>query len=299
MTGGYYHSTAGNFEVTDNLNLTPEDFTPYCITAPRDPRLPNGGGYQVCGLYDISPAKFGLVNNLVNPASNYMESGSKANCAAPVVTYTRADYTLCGVSDFFSLSLNTRFGRGIQLGGGVDTGRTVRDNCFVVDTPQQLLDCRVVRPFHAQTQVKVFGSYPLPGAVVVSATFQNTPGPAIEASYTATNAEILPSLGRNLGQCRGAAVCTGSVSGIPLIPLLTQWEDRRTQLDLRVGKVIKMATSRELQVFVDVYNVLNASTVLSTNGTYGARWLLPIAPSAAAEPILQGRLVEFGGQFRF
>jgi hypothetical protein len=195
--------------------------------------------------------------------------------------------------------VDTRFGRGIQFGGGVDTGRTVRDTCFVVDSPQQLVNCRVVRPFHAQTQVKLFGSYSLPGAVVVSGMFQNTPGAPIEANYTATNAEILPSLGRNLGQCRGAAACTASVSGIPLIAPMTQFEDRRTQLDLRVSKIVKLGNTRQFQVNVDVYNVMNASTILSVNGTYGRRWLLPIAPAAAAEPILQGRLIEFGGQFRF
>jgi hypothetical protein len=295
LTGGYFHNVAGNFQVTDNLVLTPADFSPYCITAPTDPRLPGGGGYEVCGMYDVSPAKFGLVNNLVNPASNYMEPGTSANCGSQGGSF----YTLCGVSDFFSVNLVRRLDRGLQFGGGVDTGRTVRDTCFVVDSPQQLQNCRVARPFHAQTQVKLFGSYELPGAVVVSGSFQNTPGAAIEANYTATNAEILPSLGRNLGQCRGAAVCTATVSGIPLIAPMTQFEGRRTQLDLRASKVIRLGNSRELQVHVDVYNVLNASTILNVNGTYGSSWLLPISPAAAAEPILMPRLIEFGGQFRF
>ncbi len=64
ITGGYYRSWAANFRVTDNLAVTPADHDPYCITAPNDPRLPGGGGYEACGLYDISPAKFGQVNNL-------------------------------------------------------------------------------------------------------------------------------------------------------------------------------------------------------------------------------------------
>ena len=108
---------------------------------------------------------------------------------------------VCGTSDFFSVSVNARFGSGIRLGGGVDTGRTVTDNCFVVDSPQQLLNCHVVTPFKAQTQVKLNGSYPLPGDFVVSGTFQNLSGPPIEANYPATNAEIAPSLGRNLAAC--------------------------------------------------------------------------------------------------
>ena len=49
--------------------VTPADYDPFCITAPVDSRLPNGGGYQVCGLYDIKPEKFGQVNNVVTQAS--------------------------------------------------------------------------------------------------------------------------------------------------------------------------------------------------------------------------------------
>ena len=62
---------SGNLRVIDNLEVEPSDFSPYCVTAPSDPRLPGGGGYQVCALYDVSPAKFGLARNLVTRASNY------------------------------------------------------------------------------------------------------------------------------------------------------------------------------------------------------------------------------------
>src|SRR5437667_9133212 len=57
ITGGYYRNWFGNFLVTDNTLVTPADYDPYCVTAPTDSRLPNGGGYQVCGLYDIKPVK--------------------------------------------------------------------------------------------------------------------------------------------------------------------------------------------------------------------------------------------------
>ena len=71
VTAGYYRNWYGNFRVTDNLAVAPADFNPYCVTAPSDSRLPGGGGYQVCGLYDISPTKFGQSNNLVTQASNF------------------------------------------------------------------------------------------------------------------------------------------------------------------------------------------------------------------------------------
>ena len=51
--------------VTDNLRVTPADYDPYCITAPVDRRLPGGGGNQLCGLYDVKPALFGQVDNMV------------------------------------------------------------------------------------------------------------------------------------------------------------------------------------------------------------------------------------------
>ena len=68
--------------------------------------------------------------------------------------------------------------------------------------PQRLLTyCHVETPFSAQTQIKLFGSYPLPYDFMVSGVLQNLSGPQILANYAATNAEIAPSLGRNLAAC--------------------------------------------------------------------------------------------------
>ena len=50
MTGGYYRNWYGNFTVTDNLLRGSGDFSPYCVTAPLNPNLPGGGGFQVCGV---------------------------------------------------------------------------------------------------------------------------------------------------------------------------------------------------------------------------------------------------------
>ena len=186
VTGGYYRNWAGNFRATDNLRGDARRTTVrICITAPVDARLPGGGGYQVCGLYDVAPAKFGQVNNLVTKASDYLRGGGRRHlrlgasaCAGQATAPPAANRTS-------SASASTRGSAGIQLGGGVDTGRTVNDNCFVIDSPQQLLNCRVVTPFKAQTQVKVFGSYPLPADFVVSGTLQNLSGAPIEANYPA------------------------------------------------------------------------------------------------------------------
>ena len=84
-------------------------------------------------------------------------------------------------------------------------------------------------------QFKAFFTYPFPHDIIVSAIWQNISGPTITASYTATNAQIAPSLGRNLAACRGAAVCT-STATVPLIAPQTMFDGRLTRLDLRLAK---------------------------------------------------------------
>ena len=303
VSGGYFRNWASNFTATDNLLVTPADFDPYCITAPIDSRLPGGGGYQVCGLYDVAPAKFGLSNNLVSKASNFYSGNAGVNCGFPGSFSAQAGQVMrnmgamCGTSDFFGVSIDARAGSRLQFGGGLDTGRTVLNNCYVTDSPQQLLYCRVVVPFSAQTQVKLHGSYALPRDVTVSVIFQNVGGPEIEANYPAPNAQIAPSLGRNLAACRGAAVCNATAT-VPLIKPLTQWEDRRTQLDLRLSKRFALGSTRYLKANLDVYNVLNASPVLGINHTYGSQWLRPIN-FISTEAILAGRFIQFSGELRF
>ena len=143
----------------------------------------------------------------------------------------------------------------------------------------------------AQTQVKIFGSYALPGEFVVSGTFQNVGGIPVLANYQATNAEIMPSLGRSLAACRGQVNCTATAT-VPLIAPQTIFEDRRTQLDLRLTKLFRMGSRVRLQANLDLYNALNANTIVGVNNTYGTAWRRPTV-------ILDARLIEFGGQLTF
>jgi hypothetical protein len=266
LSGGYYRNWHNNFLVTDNLAVAPSDYDPFCIPAPVDNRLPDGGGYQVCGLYDVNPAKFGQVNNLVTQATNY---GRQKR-----------------ISDFFNASVNARLPSGLRIGGGLDTGRTVNDNCFTVDSPQQLLYCRVVTPYKAQTQLKLFASLPLPGAFSVSGVFQNLPGPQILANYPAPNSVVQPSLGRDL------SAGTRATATVPLVEPQTMFEGRQTQLDLRLTKLLRTGRGMRLQANLDVYNVLNANSILAINNTFGGQWRRPTS-------ILDARLVQVGGQLTF
>ncbi len=271
VSAGYFRTWYGNFRVTDNLEVTPEDYNHYCVTAPSDTRLPGGGGNQICGLYDITPSKFGRVNNLVTFASHY---GKQTE------VYNGVDF-----------NVNLRLPRGAQLSGGLNVGNSLyragqassyTNNCFVVDSPQQLYQCEV-RPPYTQ-QFKVTGSYPLPWALQVSANFQSLPGAAIGARYNAPTAQILPSLGRNLaGGVRTA--------GLEVIAPFEQFEARISQIDVRLMRKFQLGRVR-LQGMVDAYNALNTAAVLSSNPTYGSSW-------RDVTEILGGRLVRLGVQVEF
>jgi len=271
LVGGYYRNWSDHFRalprgdfgtvyVVDNLRVTPADFDPYCITAPTDRRLPGGGGYQVCGLYDLRPDKFGQSEEVASRPGTFGDQSR--------------------TSDFFTLALNTRLGRGVEFGASVDTGRTVEDRCFVVDSPQSLLNCRVVTPFTGQTQVKFHGVYPLPFNFRVSGTFQSLSGVPYLADYSASLAEVVPSLGRPLSGGRRSVI-------VPLVAPQTLFEPRREVLDVRLSRIFDVADGTRLQVNLDVYNLLNDAAILNVNGNYGSAWRRPVVRGIAAPRLFQ------------
>ena len=263
-TGGYYEQRWSKTRVTDNLAVTPEDYDPFCIMAPMDPRLPGGGGYEVCGLYDVKPEKFGQVDDYRTLREPFGDD--------------------VRLNQFLGVTFDARLQNGIRFGGGFDTGRSIEDRCFVVDSPQELLHCRVETPWSAQTQLKLNGVIPLPGDVNFSATYQNLSGEAILGNYAATNAEVRGSLGRDL------AGGNSSVT-VPLFAPDTMFLDRIDRLDIRVSKIIRTDRFR-IQINLDAYNALNASHIRSVAEFYGSRFLEP-------NTIMDARLVEIGGSISF
>jgi hypothetical protein len=246
-------------------------------------------------LYDVVPAKFGQGERLVTRASHYGKGKSRH-------------------SDFLTAAISTRFGRDIEFGASLDTGRTAEDLCFVVDAPGAVSatsplagpqvattingqqTCRIVTPFRGQTEIKLHWVYPLPAGFTVSGIFENLSGVPYEANYTVSNADIVPSLGRNLAACGTRPVCTATAT-VPLIVPRTQFEPRRTNLDLRVSKVFSVGPKTRLRANLDVYNVLNDSSVLQVNNTYGPFWRQPGGTLAGG--LMVSRLIQFGGQLTF
>jgi hypothetical protein len=260
----YFRRWYGNFQVTDNRLVSPSDYTAFSVTAPADTRLPGGGGNTITGLYDLNPDKVGQVQNHNTLSTKYGKQFEHWN----------------GVD----VTVNARPAEGVNLQGGLSSGRTMTDNCDVVsklDNPSTRF-CHVETQF--LTQVKLFGTYTIPRVDVrFSATFQSLPGPEVLAAYNAPNALVAPSLGRPLS---GGA----SNVAVALVQPGTMYGERTNQLDLRFSKLFGFGAKRAA-FNVDLFNALNTDAVVRQSNNF-ANW-------QQAQGILQARFLKFGVQFDF
>jgi hypothetical protein len=285
----YYRTAWGALQTTENTAVGAGDFNSYCVTAPADSRLPGGGGFPICGLYDVTPAKFGATSILVARAPS--DAGNQTE-----------------VYNGFDFVVDARFRRGFYVNGGLNVGRTETNNCGVVmnnpqvgfagptgagalgslpgvTAPRSTAFCDVVPPWSAATQFKISGTIPLPYEFNTAVTYQNLPGIPYYATAVFSNAAIAPSLGRNLSAGSNATV------SVDLLPPMAQFEDRIQQLDFRFSRNFLISGKRVEPEF-DIYNALNASPILSVNNSYGPAWRTPTQ-------ILAGRLLKFGLKLTF
>ena len=263
VTVGYYRRNAANFTVNDNTFVAPNDFGHYCVTAPSDPRLPGGGGNQICGLYDVSPALFGRTQTVVRPAPEFGKQ---------ISVYNGVDITQ-----------TIRLKNGTMFTGGLSTDSEKVDTCFVVDSPGALRFCDSGTPL--QQYYTFTGFVPLRWGMVVGGVYRDRPGPAISASYNVANAAIVPTLGRNLSNGVNGTV------NVQLIEPGTMYGKRQRQLDMRLSKRIRIGRAR-ITGNLDISNVFNTSAVTALNTTYGRNWQVPSA-------IQFGRFAKLGAQLDF
>ncbi|PYR30934.1 MAG: hypothetical protein DMF92_07070, partial [Acidobacteria bacterium] len=154
------------------------------------------------------------------------------------------------------------------------------DNCDIVAKLPELIStntsatplsyCHVDTAF--LTQVKGLGTYTIPKiGVQVSGSFQSVPGPLVAANFNAPNALVAPSLGRSLSG--GSPNVTVNlikqyvITPSPLYAVGAVYGERMNQLDLRVGKLLKIGQTRSV-ISLDIYNALNSNAVLTESNAY-------------------------------
>ena len=253
----YFRRVYTNFEARDNRAVGPTDYDTFCVTAPRDSRLPNGGGQQICGIPDLKKEKVGSIDNVLTAADNFG---------------TRQQHW-----NGMDATVNARL-KGILLQGGLSVGKTSVNECglasalpeaIYVSTTQRIpaTQCDNISVSSAAsgsvlggvtepwlTQLKFLGSYLLPYDFQVAATYQTLPGPMRTANVTFPNAAVQSALGRPLSQTTNVL--------INVIAPGTVYAERLHQLDLRVTKILNFGRTR-LRANLDVYNALNNNAPLN------------------------------------
>ena len=137
------------------------------------------------------------------------------------------------------------------------------------------------------TRLTGLGSWMIPKVEVqVAGTFRSDQGGALAALWAVPNAEIQKTLGRPLSN-------SATTATVNLVQPGTMYGDRVNEIDLRFAKILRVGRTRT-NVGVDLYNIINASPVLTYNQNYvpGGSWLTPTA-------VLQPRFLKFSATFDF
>ena len=273
---GFARRDFANFFVYDNVNLSASDFTLVSATAPKDPKLPDGGGYPV-SYYVVKPGANTAIQNKYTFASDYGDWTNHWN----------------GVD----ITLNSRVRSGLTLQIGSSTGRAIVDNCAVAAKVPEMLNAALTNPspFTAnvyqlasscrkeeswQTQVRGFATYILPKAdVLISGIFRFQPNSMFGVGATPE--------GNSTGLSANApTLVNGAATTVNLVPPGTYFADRINQIDMRFGKIVNFGSKRA-NFAVDVLNLFNANTGTNFQQNYdGSTYLNPTQ-------ILNPRFVRF------
>jgi hypothetical protein len=267
---GYYRRWWGNQQVTDNLLVSPSDFSPFSVKTPSDARLPGGGGQILSGYYDLNPDKQGQVQSFVTHAKNFGDHVEFYNG--------------------FEFNVNARMPGGLQLMGGTITDRRVTENCYTIDSPQrEHAFCRDARPY--QTSMKLAGTWPAPYGVQVSGSIQAIPGPAYNGDFAFTRSDQTTpgasgqqviGLGRQL---------TSSSTTLTIVEPNQDFGPHVKKVDMRLSKNFRVGTYR-LTGSMDVLNLFNSAGILVVTGRVGPAWRNP-------EQVMGGRVYRLGGRVDF
>jgi hypothetical protein len=299
-TVGYNRRWWKNYTSVDNINTTPADYEKVTITAPTDPRLPNGGGYPIT-FYTLSPA-----------------GGAKGSLTETHLdSYYGAERTRYwhGVD----VDVNARIKGNLYVQAGTTTGHQVYDACALtailgngyasstigLDNPDPR-NCRSVDPW--ETTLRGSASYTLPKIdVLVSATMRSQPALQLNGTILVPNSVIAAQLGHLPSGATATGTTTVSLVDFALAgtasagsggPNRLYADNRRNQIDMRFAKIVRFGP-RRLDIGVDLQNLLNTNYGTVYDSSFGTLGSTPSTSFASPTSIVAPRFVRLNFTLNF
>jgi hypothetical protein len=284
----YTRRWLNGFTVTDNLLTSASDYTPFSVTAPTDARLGAASGKVVSGLFNVQQNVASTINNFNEPAASVGNQYQHFNG--------------------FLLNVSSRVRGGLTLQGGLNSGKTVSDNCEIraripeltvagivsaagpgvnASNPWCHIDSRFV------TRGTALASYLVPKVdVLLATTFRSDQGGPLAANYT------IPLAVAQAGGFNRTSFANGASPIVNLVEPGTLYGDRVNELDFKVAKVLRFGSTRT-NVGVELFNALNSAAVLTYNQVFSPA--VQSGPGAWLQPtqVLTPRFVKFSATFDF
>lgn len=264
---GFYRRTFQDLLLTDYVDRSQADYSPVQVISPL-----NG---EVITAYNLVPAKLLLTQ----------------------IRDTNATSDRKRTFNGYEFAVNARVHGGITIFGGLSLQRTINVTCDQPDDPNLLRYCdQGKNGLPIQSDFKLNISYPTPlWGLYVSGVYQSYQGAEAQTNWLISRTTRYAA--DCMGPCTPGALVIPAMTEasltIPLRPVGTEFLDRLNQLDVRIGKRIKVRRFN-ISTQVDLFNVMNGNSVLGVrNFNYG------VAGFRVPSEVLQARLVKASATITF
>jgi len=274
----YYHRRWFDLIQRDNRALTLSDWSSFTVPNPL------GGSSNCCP--DVSD-----LSQFNDTITIYNRNRNTRGLRDILVTNSSKDSI---IYNGFELGWNARLPGGGAIFGSYNVEKTVDNVCDQPDNPNGLRYCDDadggMLPF--THQAKVVANYPLPYGIQLSGIVQSYPGTMIQYTWSPPRGTFSAN-----GMSRTEAVT------INLNPAGSVYQERKTQVDMSVGKYFDLPRGARWKVSLDMYNMFNIDNIedqrSGTSDSPGPNFGRSLGVGRGITETWIGRMWKIGTRFEF
>jgi hypothetical protein len=239
----YYHRTNRDQLGTRNLAVPSTAYTPFTVQVPDGP-----GGAVTATVYNLNPEFVGLQNNVIDNEP-YLDTAYN------------------GVE----LTANKRFSNRWQMVAGLTFGKNTgglnasggQSGTADLNDPNVTLFREGIIGNDSTVAFRLSGSYRAPWDITIAGSLLSNSGYPFVSTYSVRRAAVAP----DVALTRSSQTVFLSERGDERLPTVTM-------VDLRFSREFRFG-SRRIVPQLDIFNLGNAATVVSQNGSVGSAYLSP------------------------